>query len=114
MKACKKHKLAFEKHGLYKQWLIDEMVVPMTDLPVDGNKKPAKAGLLFPDPSGAGWQSILKYGSRKGRRALHLDVDIDGSATEAAELWLQQELGNNKVSVHSGGKCDFNIKASIK
>jgi hypothetical protein len=66
MKACKKHKLAFEKHGLYKQWLIDEIVVPMMDLPVDGNKKPAKAGLVFSHPSGTGWQSILKYGSRRG------------------------------------------------
>ena len=83
------------------------MVVPMTDLPVDDNKKPAKAGLVFPEPSSAGWQSILKYGSRKGRRALHLDVDIDGSAIEAAELWLQQELENNKVSVHSGEKICF-------
>ena len=114
VKVCKKHKLSFEKHGLYKQWLIDEMIVPMMDLPVDGNKRTVKAGLVFPYPSGSRWQSILKYGSRKRRRALHLDVDIDESAIEAAELWLQQELENNKISVRSGGKYAFNIKASIK
>ena len=90
------------------------MHVPLMDLPVDGNKSNVKAGLVFPYPSGSRWQGILKYGSRKRRRALHLDVDIDESAIEAAELWLQQELENNKISVRSGGKYAFNIKASIK
>ena len=61
VKACKPHKLAFGKHGLHTQWLVDEMVVPMMDLPVDGDKNTAKADLVFPDPSGTGWQSILKY-----------------------------------------------------
>ena len=48
------------------------------------------------------------------RRALHLDVDIDDSAIEAAESWQQQELENNKILVRSGGKCAFNINASIE
>ena len=38
---------------MYKQWLIDEMIVPMMDLPVDGNKRTVKAGLVFPYPSGS-------------------------------------------------------------
>ena len=31
VKVCKKLKLSFEKHGLYKQWLTDEMIVPMME-----------------------------------------------------------------------------------
>ena len=53
VKVCKKHKLSFEKHGLDKQCLIDEMIVPLMDLPVDGNTKTVKAGLIFPYPSGS-------------------------------------------------------------
>ena len=29
---------------------------------------------------------------------------------EVAELWLQQELESNKISVRSGGRYAFNIK----
>ena len=87
------------------------MTVPMMDLPVDGNTRTVKANLVLPYPSGSRWQSILKCESRKMRRAPHSGIDIDESAIEAAELWLQQELENNKISVRSGEKYTFNFKA---
>jgi hypothetical protein len=113
VKVCKMHKLRHDQFGLYKRWLIELLFVPEADLPVDGNCV-FKSTFVFPHPGGSRWKQILQEGSRKRRRALHVDNDDGEDLLMSVELWLQQELQINKKSVRTGGKYAFNIREANK
>ena len=109
---CKCHQLPFEQHNMYRKWLISLDHTFESSLPRDARGAKFKEILTLPYPTGSKWRKIIDFGSRKRRRASHLDIDSIETSIDALEDWIQQELSDQKVQVRSGGKYVFNIKKS--
>ena len=113
-RVCKLHKLPFEQHNLYKQWLIQLRHVRSADIPVERRGAKLNAGVLFVFPSGSVWRKLIAEGSRKRRRAEFTDVDEEFDAVEAAEIWMRRELQTQKQSFKLDHKYCFNVKQATE
>ena len=116
-RVCRMHKLPFEQHGMYRQWLTQQRHVQSVDLPTERRGAVLKAGVVLLYPSGSAWQKLIAEGSRKRRRANFSDKtveDADDEAVDNAELWLERELQSQKQTVRSGGKYVFNVQVAAE
>jgi site-specific DNA-cytosine methylase len=108
VRVCKSLQLPFEQHELYRRWLIDGGMDPDT-IPVEGHAK-VQPGLNLTYPSGDRWRSLVEEGSRKSRRANHVDIDWNQVAMEEAEAWVDGEVKAQQNSVERGGQYCFNVQ----
>jgi site-specific DNA-cytosine methylase len=99
---CKSMALPFERHNLYREWLI-ATVGFQDDVLVTGRSK-LKPGMCLPYPTGCKWQELIAQGSRKQRRAHHVDFSPEEDAEYAAELWLEELLQEQNAQVAAGGR----------
>ena len=111
VKICKRMKLDFGQHNIYRKWLITERHALASDLPesIMRRNQTVKTDIVFPYPSGKRWQNAKAKGSRRRLRSMHVDISLDGEAILAAEQWVQQELKSQDTKLRSGGKYAFFI-----
>jgi site-specific DNA-cytosine methylase len=108
---CKKMALPFEVHYMYHEWLMEIMGLSAEVLIMSRDK--LKPGLRLLYPTGCRWQEIKALGSRKQKRAHHVDFNVEEDAEWAADLWLQRELSSQNMQVAQGGRYCFNIQTSV-
>ena len=109
VKICKRMKLDFGQHNLYRQWLVKERHVLASDLPesIMRQGQTLKPDLVLPYPSGEGWNITKAKGSRRKLRSMHADISLDEDAVAAAEHWVHKELKSQDNKLRSGGKYTF-------
>jgi hypothetical protein len=108
---CKLMALPFELHNMYRDWLKETVGISDETL-VTGREK-LKPCLSLPYPTGYRWQELKAEGSRKQRRAYHVDFSPEEDAAWAAEIWLEGLLLAQNSRVAAGGRYCFNIKTSV-
>jgi hypothetical protein len=108
---CKLMALPFELHNMFRDWLIETVGISEETL-VTGRVK-LKPGLRLPYPTGCRWQDLKAEGSRKQRRAYHVDFSPEEDAAWAVEIWLDELLLAQNSQVAAGGRYCFNIKTSV-
>ena len=113
VRICKKMDLQFDEHETYRTWLKAKCGLKDEQLPTKSYTK-LNAGMHLPYPTGYMWRDMVVKGSRKKRRALHLDFDVNEDAVEAAEDWLTRKLEEQNQQVASGGRYTFNIEVDLK
>ena len=94
VKVCKRMKLDFGQHNLYRQWLVKERHVLASDLPesIMRQGQTLKPDLVVPYPSGEGLNITKVKGSRRKLRSMHADIPLDEGAVAAAGHWVHKEL----------------------
>ena len=109
VKLCKRMKLDFGQHNLYRQWLVKERHVLASDLPdsIMRQGQTLKPDLVFPFPSGENWNTTKARGSRRRLRSMHADISLDEDAVAAAEHWVHKELKSQDSKIRSGGSYTF-------
>lgn len=109
VRVCKRMDLAFEVHGIYRQWLIDSAGFEQATLPVEGRAK-LRCGLVMPYPSGSHWQDLLERGSRKARRANRVDYDANALAEINALHWVSEQISSQRAAVEAGSNYSFSVQ----
>ena len=111
VKMCKRMKLDFGQHNLYRQWLVKERHVLAFDLPESTMRQgqTLKPDLVFFYPSGEGWNITKAKGSRRKLRSMHMhaDISLDEDAVASIEHWVHKELKSQDTKLRSGGKYTF-------
>jgi hypothetical protein len=110
-RVCKTHQLPFEQHDSYRRWLIEHGGMVPDTLPVEGHAK-LKPGLILTYPSGDMWQSLIQEGSRKSRRANHVDIDWNQVAMDEAEDWVESQVKEQQIGVSRGGHFCFSVRSA--
>ena len=108
VRICKLMDLPWEQHGLYRSWLIETLGVEAAVLPDESYAK-VKPGLRLPYPTGYAWRERVGQGSRKHKRANHMDFDINQKCIDQASDWIRSEIRSNQECVSKGGKFCFNV-----
>jgi hypothetical protein len=109
VRLCKELSLPFEEHGLYWKWLVEYKGINKSVLPTESYAKvPPDVNLTY--PSGAYWRSLREQGSRKSRRALHIDFDMQQQAEDLAVQWIESQVKCQSAGVAQGGQFAFNIQ----
>ena len=107
-RVCKIHDLPHEKHGLYRTWLMKTKGFPEHVVTITAYSK-LKPGLVLPYHSGFTWRPLDSDGSRKKRRAAHLDRDLNEDAILDAVSWVEDTVKTQHDGVSKGGKFVFSI-----
>ena len=107
-KTCKEMGMNFDTHAMYRTWLIDEMGFD-PDL-IEFNRSKVASGTRFPFPSGSKWNKIKEEGSRKHRRANHIDIDQNQEAETEALDWIESEIKSQRDSFAREGKYVFSVQ----
>ena len=107
---CKLMALPFELQNIFRDWLIETVGISDETLVTGRNK--LKPGLHLPYPTGFRWQEMKAEGSRKQKRAYHVDFNPEEDAAWAAEIWLDELLRAQNSQVAAGGRYCFNITTS--
>ena len=109
VRVCKRLKLPFEKHHLYKEWLIDTQRHPhgrklkATDLPTEkGRTLPPH--LYMPLPTGSKWHSLCK------RTHTQSNEDINRQLVDQAEQDIHNILSQQKHSYRATGVINIPLE----
>jgi hypothetical protein len=113
VRICKELALPFEEHRLYRQWLVEYKGVCVFVLPTEAYSK-VPAGVRFDYPSGSRWREIVGLGSRKHKRANHLDFDDNQIAVDKAFQWIEDEIHRQKPAAAEGGQYAFNVQRGMR
>jgi len=108
---CKQMGLPFEQHGLFREWLTESQGFSNEILGTEVYQK-VRTGLTLPYPTGHEWIKLCESGSRKQRRAYHVDCDEDEDAVDAVEQWIEEQVCCQNQFVAAGGRFCFNIEKS--
>jgi len=110
-RVCKTMGLPFELHNRFSEWLIDCQGFSAEVLGL-GSYNKVRNGLTIPYPTGHKWKKVMEAGSRKQRRAAHMDCEPNEDATNSAVEWIQSQISSQNAEVQKGGKYAFNIQRS--
>ena len=110
-RVCKTMGLPFELHNRFSEWLIDCQGFSAEVLGL-GSYNKVRNGLTIPYPTGHKWKKVMEAGSRKQRRAAHMDCEPNEDATNSDVEWIQSQISSQNAEVQKGGKYVFNIQRS--
>jgi site-specific DNA-cytosine methylase len=101
---CKQHKIPFEHHGMYREWLLQTQLnsfggkLKPEELPIErGNRLPPH--LRLPKPHGSKWREI----KRKRFKPDSTTEEENEQATDTAVISLRHELQQQKQAFRATG-----------
>jgi len=112
-RVCKTMGLPFEQHKVFSEWLIETQGISTDVLGMSGSMgriNKLRAGLRLPYPTGLRWKKLVEAGSRKQRRAAHVDFDTGEDAVSAAEMWISEQLKHQDAEGRKGARYAFNAQ----
>ena len=109
VQVCKKHKIQFEYHAAYQQWIVATQKSPdgsnlkLADVPMDRTK--LRPEMKMPWPSGSVWRKLKADSNQKEANDKHLAMN--------AMLMVVEELKANDQEIRKSGRVNFaKIKAN--